>query len=632
MRIHIAIISITLLITTLLTLMLTYYLVDLERSSSMSDLRETIKRNNELIRLVNQTPMYNFDLDSLEKNLDSFFKDQNMVSIELRDYEGDISIKRSRTVSETPGSTRIESKAVIAVQDLVRNLPLGEVTTIYTTALIEKRLAQSRNKHLLFSLALLATASFTLYFLIRIFTAPIDKLTRVADEITAGNLDIDVNIRGLSELKKLGHSFDTMKGAIKEKINALEQEISTRIQAENENTYLRNLLKNTFDSMPSILVGVDYNGKITQWNKHAARHTSIFPQKAIGRLFSDLLHYPVKLQTIQGAIDNKKPVKQSKVMVGDHQFFDITIYPLMDGIIREAVIRIDEVTNRVQMEELMIQSEKMLSIGGLAAGMAHEINNPLAGIIQNIQVITNRIKPETLKNQEVAKEVGINLELLNSYLEKREILKLYQSTLDASLRAAKIVQNMLEFSRKSDRQHTSVNIAELMDKTLDLVINDFNLKKHFDFRQIKIVRNYDERCGEIFCNEIKLQQVFFNLLYNGAQAMESYTVDNEQPTFVISMQRDAKTLEIQFEDNGAGMDSITSKRVFEPFFTTKDTGKGIGLGLSVSYFIITDEHQGNMLVQSTPGKGTVFTIHLPLEVQNGQVIKDHDWNSQRSNL
>lgn len=96
MRIQIAIISITLLVTTVLTLLLTYYLVDLERSASMAELHDTIDRNNELIRLVNQTPLYNFDLDSLEKNLDSFFKDENMVSIELKDYDGDVYIKRSR--------------------------------------------------------------------------------------------------------------------------------------------------------------------------------------------------------------------------------------------------------------------------------------------------------------------------------------------------------------------------------------------------------------------------------------------------------------------------------------------------------------------------------------------------------
>lgn len=174
---------------------------------------------------------------------------------------------------------------------------------------------------------------------------------------------------------------------------------------------------------------------------------------------------------------------------------------------------------------------------------------------------------------------------------------------------------MLEFSRKSDRQHVFINIAELIDKTLDLVINDFNLKKNFDFRQIKIVRNYDESCGDVFCNPSKLQQVFFNLLYNGAQAMDSFTVNDDQPTFIISIRREKEVLEIQFEDNGPGMDPLISKRIFEPFFTTKDTGKGIGLGLSVSYFIITDEHQGNMMVQSTPGKGTIFIIQLPLGKQ-----------------
>ena len=257
----------------------------------------------------------------------------------------------------------------------------------------------------------------------------------------------------------------------------------------------------------------------------------------------------------------------------------------------------------------MIQSEKMVSIGGLAAGMAHEINNPLAGILQNAQVIRNRISPELAANRSAAAEVGIDLESLRAYLDRRGCLRMMDSIMESGQRAARIVENMLSFSRKSNVERAKVDICALLDRTVELAANDYDLKRQYDFRRIRIVREYEADLPFVPCEESKIQQVFFNLIRNGAQAMAARQGD---ACFVLRARSWGDAVRIEISDNGPGMPEELRKRIFEPFFTTKKVGEGTGLGLSVSYFIVVENHGGQMEVESIPGQGTTFIVILPL--------------------
>ncbi len=267
---------------------------------------------------------------------------------------------------------------------------------------------------------------------------------------------------------------------------------------------------------------------------------------------------------------------------------------------------------KARLEEMMIQSEKMISIGGLAAGMAHEINNPLAGILQNAQVIRNRLKENLPKNVRAAEQLNVRLEDIQAYMEDREVYKMLDSVMDAGKRAAVIVANMLSFSRKSNSGYLAEDMARLLDKTLELAKSDYNLKKRFDFKRIKIITRYEPEAPKVMCKASEIQQVFFNILTNGAQAMMSWD-DIKEPCFELLIVSEHKQVRIEIQDNGPGMKEDVKKRVFEPFFTTKGVGDGTGLGLAVSYFIITESHNGSIEVRSKPGQGTAFIIKLPVE-------------------
>jgi PAS domain S-box-containing protein len=400
-------------------------------------------------------------------------------------------------------------------------------------------------------------------------------------------------------------------------VRAMFLDITERKQALEQVHQLRNYLSNINDSMPSVLVGVDAHLKVTQWNKQAASATGIAHENAVSRplpaVYPELMK---KVRRINDAISNRQVIRLSKIVSqveGTRRFEDVTIFPVVGDGMEGAVIRVDDVTERVRLEEMMIQNEKMLSVGGLAAGMAHEINNPLAGILQNAVVVKNRLTGDLPGNHKAADAAGTTMAAIQAYMQQRNLLTLLENIRDSGQRAATIVRNMLSFVRKSDRAVSSHDLTVLLEQTLALAQTDYDMKKRYDFKQIEIVREYDPSLPVIPCEPSKLQQVFFNILKNGAEAMAEAR-DKERPSrFILRVKNENQWVRVEIEDNGPGMPEAIRRRIFEPFFTTKPVGKGTGLGLSVSYFIITKNHGGQMDVDLVDGGGTRFVLRLPKE-------------------
>jgi len=270
-----------------------------------------------------------------------------------------------------------------------------------------------------------------------------------------------------------------------------------------------------------------------------------------------------------------------------------------------------DITERRRMMELMLQTEKMMSVGGLAAGMAHEINNPLGGIIQSTQVLKGRLGKDTPANRAAAQEEGCRLESVHGFCERRQVYALLGSVGEAAVRASRIVQDMLAFCRQG-AELAPGDVGGVLDKALALCASDYDLKKSYDFRHIVITRDYQDNLPPVACVEGQLAQVFMNILRNAAQAMNGAQPGGRRPGIVLRTRSEPGVVRVEIEDNGPGMDEATRRKAFEPFFTTKPPGVGTGLGLSVSYFIITTNHGGTLEVQSSPGEGARFVIRLPV--------------------
>jgi signal transduction histidine kinase len=321
-----------------------------------------------------------------------------------------------------------------------------------------------------------------------------------------------------------------------------------------------------------------------------------------------------QLANVNEAIRRRKPIHIERLpfnMDGETRYAEVMIYPLLSKGALGAVIRMDDISERIRIEQMMVQTEKMLSVGGLAAGMAHEINNPLSIIMQSAQNVLRRISNELPANRTEADALGLNLETLQRYLEVRGIMGFIDGILQAGSRASRIVADMLAFSRRSASEFLPNRLDEMLETVVRLADSDYDLKKKYDFRQIEVVRDFDASLGEVLCDRPQIEQVFLNLIKNAAHAMARLNPSVTR-RIILRTRRDGNFARIEVEDNGPGMDEATRKRAFEPFFTTKEVGIGTGLGLSVSYFIITDQHKGTISVFSHRGEGCRFIIRLPI--------------------
>jgi len=277
-----------------------------------------------------------------------------------------------------------------------------------------------------------------------------------------------------------------------------------------------------------------------------------------------------------------------------------------------------DISERRHMQEAMVQNEKMMSVGGLAAGMAHEINNPLSGILQSAQVMSLRLQDDLPANRAQAEAAGCDFDAMGKYLERRGVLDMLAGIRESAARAARIVANMLDFSRRGDGEKMPFDLNVLLDAALELCASDYDLQKKYDFRHIALQRDYDTSLPHVPCTPTQIEQVVMNILRNAAQAMAKREPGAAPARIALRTRRDGDMARIDIEDNGPGMDETTRKRIFEPFFTTKKPGDGTGLGLSVSYYIISNNHDGSLEAESSPGQGTRFVIRLPLLDSGGE--------------
>nr|WP_320189881.1 ATP-binding protein [uncultured Desulfobacter sp.] len=468
-----------------------------------------------------------------------------------------------------------------------------------------------------------------IFFLARRLATPIVALTRTAVRISQGQLDLKAEIQGSTEVNRLSAAFNKMTGQLghllekeAERSHALEREIAERKQIEEALREKDDLLHDIgrLAKIGGWKIDIE-TGKAT-WTDEVSRihdlesNQALRIEDALGFFHGE--HREKLEHALHQLLDQGLPYDLVLELVSAKKiskWVRASGHPVIkDGLVAQIQGTIQDITERKRMEEMMIQSEKMLSLGGLAAGMAHEINNPLAGIMQTVQVMAQRLNggADIPANKKAAEAAGITMASIERFMENRGIPRMIDAITDSGKRVSGIVTNMLSFARKDDTAVSTQDLNKILDKTIELAATDYNLKKEYDFKQIRITREYDEGLPDVPCQAGKIQQVVLNILANGAQAMQGAGSPNAGffiRTYVDSVRHMAC---VEIEDNGPGMDEKVRKLIFDPFFTTKPTGVGTGLGLSVSYFIITENHKGEMAVESSPGAGAKFIIRLPL--------------------
>jgi PAS domain S-box-containing protein len=430
---------------------------------------------------------------------------------------------------------------------------------------------------------------------------------------------IRANIKHLI-LKTRFDESEKQQNILTEKNRQLREEISKRKIAEaflieNEERY-RKLFEFSSDAI-LIMQGA----KIIACNQKTAELLKLDREEILNQnfsLFSPEIQPDGQVSKIECMLRRNKALSQPQhfewtLKTADNILIDaeinMTVMKLKADTVVQVLIR--DITERKRTQEILVQTEKMMAIGGLAAGMAHEINNPLGVILQAGQNIARRLGTTVSKNHTIARSLDLDLDTLQRYLQERSIDSYLGAIQSAGERAAKIVKSMLDFGRSSKTADKEVcDINTILDDTLTIVASDYDLKKTYDFKKIKINRCYG-KIDKINCARTEIGQVFLNIIKNAAQAMASEGCGGEHPEITICTTSDTHGIKVTIADNGPGIGSSVQKSIFEPFFTTKPVGEGTGLGLSVSYFIITSHHNGQITVESEKGHGTRFIIRLP---------------------
>jgi len=369
-------------------------------------------------------------------------------------------------------------------------------------------------------------------------------------------------------------------------------ENSLLYQEQRQRAYELELLKefneSIVESINAGLLAVDLEGRITHLNSALEETFGITRDEAVGSRvedlfaedFADTLHQVLGPDGWRLSTPRQIYKLHTKTRGGRAVVLNVALAPLRadSSELTGALVMLEDVTQRQDLEEQLQQREKLSSIGLLAAGVAHEVNTPLTGVSSYTQMLLNMMPANDPKHA-----------LLEKVRRQAE-------------RATEIVNNLLNFSRTGGAtEFTALDIHRVLDDTLQL------LEPQLRRSQIEIVRQYTSEAREVFGNSVKLQQVFTNLILN---ARDSIINGNGKITLATRDDDADGSMLVEVADNGEGIAPENVAKIYDPFFTTKGVGGGTGLGLAVTYGIV-QEHSGHISVSSAPGQGTTFRITLP---------------------
>ncbi len=297
-----------------------------------------------------------------------------------------------------------------------------------------------------------------------------------------------------------------------------------------------------------------------------------FGEDIIHKNICDILRIPCKMK------DNKAPFTKevSRILHTNDRTYSFKAYPFTEGM-KGHILVIRDITKEYELEKRALQAEKLAALGQMTACIAHEINNPLTGIVGYAEMLmTKPLDNVTVK--------GI------------------QNIYNAALRIKRVVEDMLSFAKTSNLKRSLVSLDKLIDECFE------QLDELFVKHNIRIIKNYSDLPLLNLDGEL-IKVVFINILRNAVQALKGSNIGD---TIMVQTWEKDNYISIKIADNGPGIPADIKHKIFDPFFTTKEGSKGVGLGLWMCYNFIK-AHHGDISVESTPGQGTAFYIRLPIE-------------------
>lgn len=426
------------------------------------------------------------------------------------------------------------------------------------------------------------------------------RLTQANRELTAIRSELEQRVQERTA------TLDQSNQLLQESNLKLEKEVSRHIVTTEQLRSSESYVKDILTSMPLMLVGLDKNGCVTHWNKKVEEVSGIPSSEALGKTLWEA--YPqttIHPEHIKEAIEQNKTIHMKQSM-RSMSHYDITIYPLQA---QEAgvVILVDDVTKQVTAENMLIHSDKMSFMGELASTMAHDIDLPLQALMMDLKrfehIIHGRGTPGSRQPVE-----STDVDRLNSIVQDMSTKTDQVST---------IISNLQAFARSRKGQKQMADIVDIMENAINLANEVLSASDDLSFREVKLIRDYEKNLPAIPCYITELLQVFLSLFRHACRALSmKETKEDFEPTIKVILSESYDNLWIKIQHNGKGLTSDEQMNLFEPFFSDNPDTIGFDAGqrLSFSYYIVTEQHQGNMAVTSDIELGSTIHIQLPVNI------------------
>ncbi|MDH5324440.1 MAG: ATP-binding protein [Gammaproteobacteria bacterium] len=403
------------------------------------------------------------------------------------------------------------------------------------------------------------------------------------------------------KLRKSNLALEQIRGELELRVlerTATLQDTASKLHASES------FIKNILESMPLMLVGVNAEGRITQWNRRAETISGLEAASVLEQnLWEAYPSITVSPDQVNEAIKNEETITIKHIQHGQYSY-DITIYPLEDHVEPGAVILIDDVTKKMMAENMLIQNDKISSMSELASSMAHDINTPLESILFDLRTFQHLLANSSQYVDE-ATSTGMPARLTS-------LLSHANATGE---KMASIVKNLHNFARGRSDRIKSANMVDIMEHTLELAGDVLSAATGLKFLDIKIEKDFEKHLPMIPCYVTEFQQALLSLFRHSYDALGRVDDPAHEAAIKIQMIVSYDHFWIRIQHNGVGLSSDEQMYLFEPFVRkdSPDVSYDAGKRLSFAYFIITEQHQGQIAVTSDVTVGTTFHIQLPLK-------------------